>query len=128
MSKQNYILYNLYNQHKLHFFQCSAAVSDVFIYDIVMTLVLILWYPFLWRSNGIKKQQLWVGQPNVRSLNQDLTGIEDSSVDPALSVAHGHLAAGVAEQDVGAAGPGSGRHSVGVVAAPVPHQHAVIIT
>lgn len=57
-----------------------------------------------------------------------LTGVEDGSVDPALGVAHRHLAAGVGEQNVCAACPGGGCHSVGVVAAPVPHQHAVIIT
>lgn len=60
--------------------------------------------------------------------SQDLTAVKDGGVDPALSVADGHFASGVAEQDVCAAGPGSGRHSVGVVAAPVPHQHAIIIT
>lgn len=59
---------------------------------------------------------------------KDLTGVEDRGVNPALSVADGHFAAGVGEQDVCAASPGSGRHSVGVVTAPVPHQHAIIIT
>lgn len=60
--------------------------------------------------------------------NKYLTGVKDRSVDPALSVADRHLAVGVAEQDVCATGPGSRRHSVGVVAAPVPHQHALVIT
>lgn len=58
---------------------------------------------------------------------QELTGVEDGGVDPALSVADGHFALGVAEQDICAASPGGRRHSVGVVASPVPHQHAVII-
>lgn len=60
--------------------------------------------------------------------SQNLTGVEDSGEDPALGVADGHLAGGVAEQDFCAASPGSGCHSVGVVAAPVPHQHPFIIT
>lgn len=64
----------------------------------------------------------------VNSWGPDLTGVEDSSVDPALCVADRHLAAGIAEQDVCAASPGSGRHSVGVVTAPVTHQHAIIVT
>ena len=55
-------------------------------------------------------------------------GVEDGGVDPALSVADGHLGFVVAEQDVCAAGPGGGRHAVGVVAVPVPHQHAIVIT
>ena len=60
-------------------------------------------------------------------ISGDLTGVEDGGVDPALSVADGHSAAGVGEQDFCAASPGSGRHSVGVVAAPVPLQDAVIV-
>lgn len=57
-----------------------------------------------------------------------LTGVEDCSVDPALSIADRHLAAGVAQQDVGAACPGCGRHSEGVVATPVTNQHTVVVT
>lgn len=57
-----------------------------------------------------------------------LTGVEDGGVDPALSVADRHRAAGVGQQDFCAAGPGSWRHPVGVVATPVPHQHAVVIS
>lgn len=57
-----------------------------------------------------------------------LTGVEDGGEDPALSVADGHLAAGVGQQDFCAAGPGSWRHPVGVVATPVPHQHAVVVS
>lgn len=62
-----------------------------------------------------------------RFSDRGLTGVEDSGVDPALSVTDGYLAVGVAEQDVCAAGPGRGRHSIGVVAVPVPHQHTVVI-
>lgn len=61
------------------------------------------------------------------SFDDDLTGVKDGGVDPALSVADGQLAAGVHPQDFGAARPGSGRHTVGVVPAPVPHQHAIIV-
>lgn len=61
-------------------------------------------------------------------LSRALTGVEDGGVDPALSVADGHLAGGVGEQDLCAAGPGSRCHAVGVVAAPVAHEHALIIT
>lgn len=57
-----------------------------------------------------------------------LTGVEDGGVDPALGVADGHRAAGVGQQDLCAAGPGSWRHPVGVVAAPVAHQHAVVVS
>lgn len=60
--------------------------------------------------------------------DRDLTGVKDGGVDPALSVADGHPAAGIGEQDFGAAGPGGRRHTVGVVTAPVPHQHAIIIS
>lgn len=61
------------------------------------------------------------------SFDDDLTGVEDGGVDPALGVADGHLAVGVGQQDFGAARPGSRRHTVGVVPAPVPHQHAIIV-
>lgn len=61
------------------------------------------------------------------SFDDDLTGVEDGGVDPALSVADWHPAAGIGEQDFGAAGPGCRRHTVGVVTAPVPHQHAFIV-
>lgn len=60
--------------------------------------------------------------------DHNLTGVKDPGVDPALSEADGHPAAGIGEQDFGAAGPGSRRHTVGVVTAPVPHQHAIIIS
>lgn len=56
-----------------------------------------------------------------------LTAVEDGCVDPALGVAHGQLGASIAEQDVRAACPGSRWHSVGVVAAPAPHQHSVVV-
>lgn len=61
------------------------------------------------------------------SFDDDLTGVKDGGVDPALSVADGHPAAGVGQQDFGAARPGSGCHTVGVVPTPVPHQHAIIV-
>lgn len=57
----------------------------------------------------------------------DRTGVEDGGVDPALGVADRHPAAGVGEQDFGAPGPGSRRHAVGVVTAPVSQQHAFIV-
>lgn len=57
-----------------------------------------------------------------------LTGVEDGGEDPALSVADGHPAAGVGQQDFCAAGPGGWRHPVGVVATPVAHQHAVVVS
>lgn len=57
-----------------------------------------------------------------------LTGVEDSSVDPALGVAdRGSPAAGVVQEDLHAAGPGRGRDTVCVITTPVPHQHAVVI-
>lgn len=63
----------------------------------------------------------------MTSFIHDLTGVKDGGVDPALGVADGHPAAGIGEQDFGAAGPGSRRHTVSVVTAPVPHQHAIIV-
>lgn len=60
--------------------------------------------------------------------DHNLTGVKDGGIDPALSVADGHLAAGIGEQDFGAASPGRRCHTVGVVTAPVPHQHAVIVS
>ena len=56
-----------------------------------------------------------------------LTAVEDGGVHPALGVAHRLARAPVAQQDVGAARPGSGRHAVGVVSAPAAHQDPVVV-
>ena len=63
----------------------------------------------------------WSNKSFLNDSSPGLTGVEDGSVDPALCIADRHLAAGIAEQDVCAACPGSGCHSVGVVTAPVTH-------
>lgn len=76
-------------------------------------------------GKGGGRDGFWL--PPRREMRRALTGVEDGGVDPALRVAHGHLAAGVGEEDFGAARPGRGRHAVGVVAAPVAHQHAVVV-
>lgn len=74
----------------------------------------------------VKRRQLQSFSPAASGGR--LTGVEDGGVDPALGVADGHRAAGVGQQDLCAAGPGSWRHPVGVVAAPVAHQHAVVVS
>lgn len=56
-----------------------------------------------------------------------LTGVEDSSVHPALGVADRRASIAIVEEDLHAAGPGCGRHAVHVVPAPVAHQHPIII-
>ena len=60
-------------------------------------------------------------------LRVSLTAVEDGGVHPALRVAHRLAGAVVAQQDVGAASPGSGRHAVGVVPAPAAHQDPVVV-
>lgn len=71
-----------------------------------------------------RQKEVWF--PRLRG--DHLTRVEDGGVDPALSVADGHPAAGVGEQDLCAASPGSRCHPVGVVTTPVPHQHAIIVS
>lgn len=75
-------------------------------------------------TTEVKKK---IGRRAQLGFNPELTGVEDGGVDPALSEADGHFATGVAEQNICAASPRSRRHSVGIVASPVPHQHAIII-
>lgn len=76
------------------------------------------------KTTEVKKK---IGSRAQLGFSPELTGVEDGGVDPALSEADGHFATGVAEQDICAASPGSRRHSVSIVASPVPHQHAIII-
>lgn len=85
------------------------------------------------RRTAERRDRKWKNRSNVVSYRRlrprlRLTGVEDAGVDPALSVVDGHRAAGVGQQDFCAAGPGSWRHPVGVVATPVPHQHAVVVS
>lgn len=56
-----------------------------------------------------------------------LTGVEDSSVHPALTEAHGDPGAGVLLQDAHAAGPAGRGCAHAVVITPVPDQHAIIV-
>lgn len=68
-----------------------------------------------------KESHKWFERRKKFGSIKNPTGVEDSSVDPTLSVADGHLAGGVAQQNVCAASPGSGRHTIGVVTSPVAH-------
>lgn len=56
-----------------------------------------------------------------------LTGVEDSSVHPALSETDRDSGVGVLQQDFGAASPRRRGFAHGIVIAPVPNHHTVII-
>lgn len=56
-----------------------------------------------------------------------LTGVEDSSVHPALSETDRDSGVGVLQQDFGAASPRRRGFAHGIVIAPVPNHHTVVI-
>lgn len=55
------------------------------------------------------------------------TGVEDAGEHPALGEAHGHPGAEVLQQNLHTSRPGRRGRAHGVVVAPVPNQHAVIV-